>query len=87
MAKKGGKQPGAGRPKGSFTKPRITDFITPEEFKKIMDKAKELALAGDKDMIKFTGDHYMGKAAQAIDHTTGGKELPTPIYGSQSKEE
>jgi len=74
------------RPTGSLKKPKISDFITEKEFAQIMLKAKEIALTGDKDMIKFVGEQYMGKAAQSIDHTTGGKELPTPIYGSQSQE-
>lgn len=78
-SKENGKK--GGRPVGSFTKPRIYEFITPMEFKKIMDKAKILALEGDKDMIKFVGEQYMGKAAQSIDHTTNGKDLPTPLYG------
>lgn len=74
-----------GRPKGSITKPKISDFITHLEFKTIMLKAKELAIAGDKDMIKFVGEQYMGKAAQSIDHTTGGEKLPTPLYNGSAK--
>ena len=50
---KGGKQPGAGRPKGSFSKPRISDFISEKEVKELIEKAKTQAKAGDVKLFTF----------------------------------
>ncbi len=66
MAKKGGRQPGAGRPKGSTTKPRISDYLTKEDITAIVNKAKEMALAGNETMIKFISEHHFGKAIQPL---------------------
>lgn len=67
MAKRGGKQPGAGRPKGSTTKFRIDDYVSDADFKLILAKAVELAKGGDAKMITWVGDHKLGKAVQPTD--------------------
>ena len=36
---KGGKQPGAGRPKGSVTRPQIRDYFTQEDIRNLVDDA------------------------------------------------
>lgn len=70
---RGGKQPGAGRPKGSTTKVRVADHLSEDEMKQILLKAKEMALAGNEAMIKFLGDHYYGKAIQPVEGDFKGK--------------
>jgi len=72
---KGGARPGAGRPKGSSTKPKIADFLTEAEIKCVVDKAKEKIEAGDVTMIKFILEQLMGKAAQSMDVTSDGEKL------------
>lgn len=67
MAKKGGKQPGAGRPKGSTTKPRISDFLTQQDVEKLLDKAYELARNGSENMLKFILEQHFGKAIQPVE--------------------
>ena len=75
---------GAGRKKGSLSKPRITAHITDLEMRRIVAKAKTLALAGNERMIQFLAEQYYGKALQAMDVTSDGKELPVPIYAGIS---
>jgi hypothetical protein len=67
MAKFGGKQPGSGRPKGSTTKPRLSDYLTEKEINAIVKKAKELALAGNENMIKLITEQHFGKAIQPVE--------------------
>ena len=65
MGKKGGRQPGAGRPKGSTTKPRLMDYWTEKDveefFEFLKDNYKE-----DMRLMQWVGDHILGKAPQAI---------------------
>ncbi len=76
MAKFGGRQPGAGRPKGSTTKPRISDFLSDERIKELVDRAINLADLGDSTMLKFILDQYFGRAPQAVDVTSGNEPIP-----------
>lgn len=62
----GGKRPGAGRPKGSTSRPSIKDYMTPADVKKLTEKAKEKALEGDTNMLKFLLEQVYGKAPQPI---------------------
>lgn len=48
---------------------------------------KEMALAKDIGAIKEVHNRIMGQAPQAIDHTTLGQALPTPILGAATKDE
>lgn len=67
MAKKGGRQPGAGRPKGSTTKPRLSDFLTKQDVDDLVNKAMEMALKGDTHMLKFCLEQHFGKAVQPLE--------------------
>lgn len=65
MGKKGGRQPGSGRPKGSTTRPRLIDYYTKKELDEFMEGLKESAKTDNKIKI-FVGEHLMGKAIQPI---------------------
>ena len=74
---KGGKQPGAGRPKGSYTRPQFKDFITKTEIKKLVDEAKKQAFEKP-EILKFVMEQIFGKAPQSVDLTSKGQPiLPT----------
>lgn len=64
-----------GRPTGSTTKPKFSDFLSKEEIEGIVAKAKELALAGNENMIKLILEHNFGKAPQNVDLTSGGDPI------------
>ena len=72
---KGGKQPGAGRPHGSTTRPQFRDYISEEEVKKIIAEAKKKAKEGDTTMLKFILELIFGKAPQSIEMPKGDGEL------------
>lgn len=55
-----------GRPIGS-TKFKIDDYLSDKDFNLIMKKAIEKAKNGDEAMIKWIGDHKLGKAVQPTD--------------------
>jgi hypothetical protein len=76
--KNGGKRPGAGRPKGSTNKVNIYDYWTRADIDEYFEYLKDAYKESDK-LNQFVGEQLMGKAMQAIDHTTNGKDLPTPI--------
>jgi hypothetical protein len=63
---RGGRQPGAGRPKGATTKPRLSDYITEEQVNNLVLKAYEMAATGDSTMLKFILEQHFGKAVQPI---------------------
>tara|TARA_R110000868_G_scaffold99181_1_gene273047 strand:- start:1165 stop:1431 length:267 start_codon:yes stop_codon:yes gene_type:complete len=67
MAKKGGKQPGAGRPIGSTTKPRISDYLSEERIRMLVNKAIDTANEGDVTMLKFILEQHFGKAIQPVE--------------------
>lgn len=64
---KGGKRTGAGRPVGSTTKPRFSDFMTEDEVLAIVAKAKEMALGGNEAMLKLIIEQKFGKAIQPVE--------------------
>ena len=72
----GGKREGAGRPKGSTTKPQFRDFVSEKEVKELVEQAKGLAKAGKVDLLKFVLEHIFGKAPQNLDVTSNGEVLP-----------
>lgn len=82
---RGGKRPGAGRPEGTksskLTRASIFEYFSEadiaEFFEFLKDNYKE-----DMRLMQWVGDHILGKPAQSIDHTTLGKELPTPILNA-----
>lgn len=72
---KGGKMPGAGRPKGSTTLPKIRDHISEKEIKELVAKAKTLAQSGDTNLLKFLLEQIYGKAPQSIELPSGNGEI------------
>jgi len=65
----------SGNPNGRPKKFTIKDYITEEDVKSLVIKAKELAEQGKTDIVKFLLEQAFGKAPQSIDHTTGGEKL------------
>ena len=63
----GGKQPRAGRPKGSTTRPRLSDFLNKEQVDALVGKAIELATTGNETMLKFILEQHFGKAIQPVE--------------------
>ena len=63
---KGGKREGAGRKKGSFTKPQISDFVSKKKINELIEVAMQLALAGNTAMLIWILEHLFGKAPQNI---------------------
>lgn len=62
----GGKRPGAGRKLGSKSKFKakyLRDNVSDADMLKIINKAKQLAISGDKDMIKLFVTHTFGVPA------------------------
>ena len=67
--KHGGARPGGGRPKGSGSKPKVTDFFNGQDRDDLIRIAKEIAMGlndekPDKEMIKFLWEQLFGKATQ-----------------------
>lgn len=77
----GGKRPGAGRPKGSTSKPQFRDYFTEQERIDMVEMVKT-HMVDDLKLLQFAVEQNFGKAPQSIDHTTLGKELPTPILNA-----
>ena len=72
----GGVRENSGRPKGTFNKPQIRDFITEEEVKKLVILAKKKAGGGDTNILKFLLEQVFGKAHQTGDlEISGGFDL------------
>ncbi len=84
---RGGKQPGAGRPKGSkdpltIQRETLKKYILSriiKEKKPVIDKLLERAKAGELDAIRELFDRALGKPSQdvGVDLTSFGKEILT----------
>lgn len=70
MATNGGKREGAGRKKGSTTRPQLRDFYTEEELKTFIEDLKEKAKT-DTNIMKFVAEQVFGKAVQPIGNDDG----------------
>ena len=84
---KGGKQPGAGRPKGSVTRPQIRDYFTQEDIRNLVDDAKTKAKDGDATILRALIEQIFGKPAQALELAgKDGEPITVQIvqYGSPS---
>lgn len=57
----------AGRPPGSTTKPRLSDFLTEKDVKELVSTAKKLAKKGNDTMLKFILEQHFGKAMQTVE--------------------
>lgn len=77
IAQENGKK--GGRPKGSTTKPRISDYLTEKKVEGLVQKAYEMASIGDTVMLKFVLEQHFGKAPQAVDLTTGGEAISITV--------
>lgn len=71
----GGIREGAGRPRGTYNKPRFADFVTPEDVQRLIKKALEMAENGDSAMMRHVLDHCVGRPTQPTDITTNGEKL------------
>ncbi|RJQ33881.1 hypothetical protein C4568_03710 [Candidatus Parcubacteria bacterium] len=71
MASKGGKRPGAGRPKGTTEIPKIRNYFTAEEMEVFARGLMERAETSDK-IATWLADQIFGKAHQTIDANVGG---------------
>ncbi len=69
---KGGKQPGAGRPKGSKNKtPRLRDYLDEKDVKTFIEFLLSNYME-DSRLTVWMGDHLFGKAPQPITGEDGG---------------
>ncbi len=73
---KGGKRPGAGRPKGSTNLPRFPDYVTEEERRKFAEFVIDQYM-GDIRLAVYFGQNAFAKPVEHVDHTTNGETLPT----------
>lgn len=71
---KGGRQPGAGRPKGSTNKVRFADFVSAKDKSTFVEFILSVYM-GDMRIATWMGDHLFPKPMQSLDHTSGGKPL------------
>ncbi len=73
MAKFGGKQEGAGRPKGTLSRPRISviEHFTQKEVKEFFDDLK-LRAKTDSRIALYLAEQMTGKAPQAMSIDMGG---------------
>ena len=71
---KGGRQPGAGRPKGSTNVPQFRDFITDKDIENWLEILRDQVVQDNK-LLMWALDHVYGKAPQSMDVTTGGQTL------------
>jgi hypothetical protein len=62
--RRGGKRPGAGRPKGSTKRPQFHEFITDDQAHQVVAALIADALNGKTDAQKYIADQYFGKAMQ-----------------------
>ena len=67
MFKKGQSGNKDGRPKGSTTKPRLSDYLSEKQVIKLIKKANEMAEEGDTLMLKFVLEQHFGKAIQPME--------------------
>lgn len=64
-----------GRPVGTTTKPRLSDYLTESNVDLLVSKAIEMANGGNEAMLKFVLEHKFGRAAQQMDITSGGERI------------
>lgn len=64
--KNGGARPGAGRPKGSITRPQLRAYFTPAEIKQLAADLKKRAET-DPTILKFLAEQVFGKAPHSFE--------------------
>jgi hypothetical protein len=62
---KGGARPGAGRPKGSTTRPQLRNFYSKAELAEFVASLKARALT-DSQLAKIVAEQLFGKAPQPL---------------------
>lgn len=75
---KGGRQPGAGRPKGSTNLPKIRDYFTQAEIEAMVEMAKT-HMVDDLNLLRHMIDHIFGKAPQSITGAEGKDLFPSSV--------
>ena len=83
---RGGKRTGAGRPKGTPNLPRFSDYVSDAERHKFADFVMDQYM-GDMRLALFFGQNAYAAPIKHLDHTTLGKELPTPILAHVPSDE
>lgn len=63
---KGGRQPGAGRPKGMTNRPVFRNAVTEAQANRLINKAIQMADEGNETMLKFVLEQIYGKAVQPV---------------------
>ena len=82
---RGGKREGAGRKQGlasvlaEQTRAYIADYLN-KNIKPMVEAIGEKAKTGDVQAFKELYDRAHGRPAQAVDLTSKGETLPTPLY-------
>lgn len=71
---KGGKQPGAGRPKGARTLIKAIDYFDEKELRDFWDDLKVRAKT-DKTIALYFAEQFTGKAVQPHEGDLGGGKL------------
>lgn len=69
---KGGKQPGAGRPKGSTNRKQFWQYWSQEEIEEFVEFCKSTYMADMRTQV-WVGEHLFGKAPQPITGADGGE--------------
>lgn len=77
---------GAGRPKGSYSRPQIRDYVTKEEIAELVEVAKKQA-KNKPELLKFLLEQVFGKAAQSVDLTSDGEKLATMSLSTLTNEQ
>lgn len=73
---KGGVRPGAGRPKGSTTKPQLASYFTEEERLELIATVKERLKTNDRVLIHVL-EQIFGRPVQALSDPDG-----SPLFSS-----
>lgn len=77
----GGKRPGAGRPKGSVTRPQFRDYFTEEDRLNMVEMIKT-HMVDDMRLLQWAAEMNFGKPSQAITGEDGG---PIQVQGVEIK--
>ena len=69
---KGGKRRGAGRPKGSVTRPQFRDYFSEKERVELIEMIKT-HMVDDMRLLQFAAEQIFGKAPQTLETPDGEK--------------
>lgn len=74
-----------GRPKGSLSKPRLSDFLDKAQVDALVAKAVSMATNGNETMLKFVLEQHFGKAIQPLSGPDGKDLFPSKDIIEKSK--